>query len=524
MKSRKLLIRNWLVVTGEGTTHSDLLIIDGKIERIACQGEIPKEAAEDADFYDADGKWVLPGLVEPHMHIAAPLGGVTDILDFDSASRVAAYGGVTTFMDFSSALPGMSIRKAVQDRLDEMKVSKQDYSLHAKVVSLVSPETSARQAAADAKLFLARQKLEELKRQNAPEKTVSQLLDEIAEDERKLNEADRRVKEEVEARLDEIPALIREDKIPTFKLFMTYRKAHVMIDDTDLLRVMKKITECGGMAGFHAESNPISEYNDELFEKMGFLTPEGFARSKPNICEAEAVQRVLTFAEMLNARIYFYHITTKESVDLIRKAKARGVKVQAETCTHYLVLNKDRYKDPDTGRLYMMSPPLRSKEDSEALWEGINDGTLSIVSSDNCTFTREQKTGSTDYRKIISGTSGLGERLGLLLSEGVARKRITINKLVEIACENPARIFGLYPRKGCLQPGSDADIVVIDPHICRELTCSNLHYPDELDYSIYKGFTSAGWPVLVIRRGEVLMENDQYNEKCSEGHFLPAVI
>lgn len=524
MHTDSFIIKNGIVVTGSGMTESDIWIKNGKIYKIEDRGKIDASEAQVSDIYDASGKWVLPGLVEPHMHIAAPLGGVIDIMDFKSASKVAAYGGVTTFMDFSSTLPGMSVRKAVEDRLEEMAVAIQDYSCHAKVVSLVSPKTAAKQGLKNAELFEANQDREQAIKEGAADDVLKAIDGKIKKLSEEAREADEEVSREVQKRIDEIPELIRNDKIPTFKLFMTYRKAHVMIDDTDMLKVMRKITECGGMVGFHAESNPIAEFNDELFERENYLTPEAFAEAKSNKCEAEAVERVLHFAEMLRAKIYFFHITSKESVDLIRKAKMRGVNVTAETCTHYLTLTKERYKDPDTGRLYMMSPPLRTQDDCDALWEGINDGTISIVSSDNCTFTREQKTSSEDYRKIISGTSGLGERLGLLLGEGVGKKRITLSKMVQVACENPAKVFGCYPQKGCLQPGSDADIVVLNPTVNKELTCGNLHYPSALDYSVYEGFYSKGWPILVLRRGEVLLEEEQYHEDCSKGKLIKRVL
>ena len=521
---KSLLIKNGTVVTGAGMTESDILIRDGKIIEISDRGKIEDPEASLSEVYDALGKWVLPGLVEPHMHIAAPLGGIIDIMDFKSASKVAAYGGITSFMDFSSTLPGMSIRNAVRDRLKEMSEGKQDYSCHAKVVSLVSPITSARLAMANAELFDAKRKRDYLVAEKASVEEIKTINTECARLSENVDQIASLVQAEIDARMDEIPKLIREDKIPTFKLFMTYRKAHVMIDDTDMLKVMKKITESGGRVGFHAESNPIVEFNDELFAKEGRLSPKGFSEAKANVCESEAVNRVLTFAEMINAKIYFFHITTKESVDLIRKAKSRGVDVIAETCTHYLTLHKDRYEDPDSGRLFMMSPPLRSQSDSDALWEAILDGTISIVSSDNCTFTVEQKTASDDYRKIISGTSGWGERLGLLLGEGVAKGRISLPQLVKVACENPAKIFGTYPKKGCLQTGSDADITIIDPDCSQELTCENLHYPKNLSYSIYKGFYSKGWPVLVLRRGECILSNGQFCDNASNGEFLRRVL
>ena len=520
-KILNMLIKNGLVVSANGQTRSDVWIKDGKVAAVDDWGKI--QVPEDVEIYDAAGKWVLPGLVEPHMHIAAPLGGVIDIFNFESVSECAAYGGVTSFMDFSSTLPGMEIRKAVSARLDEMKVAKQDHSVHAKVVSLASPRTLADQMSANARVFELGQELEACEAGSKKEELKKELA--IAKEAALC--ADAKVQAEIDAHLDEIPKLIREDKIPTFKLFMTYRKANVMIDDTDMLRVMKKITECGGMVGFHAESNPISEYYDEYFGKEGLLDAASFPESKSNICESEAVGRVLTFAEMLGARIYFFHISTKESLDLIRKAKKRGVKVTAETCCHYLTLTKEKYKGTGEkdGRLYMMSPPLRTKEDVDALWEAINDGTISLVTSDNCTFTVAQKTSSDDYRKVISGVSGIGERLGLLLGEGVKKERISLSKFVEITSENPARVFGCYPKKGALVPGlSDADIVIVDPTVSKPLTASNLHYPKELDYSVYGEFISGGWPEMVIRRVEVMVKNGSYDPEISAGEVIQRVL
>lgn len=493
-----LVILNGYVITPESSGYRDIAIKDGRIAAIADKGKLPDEGRE---AYDASGKCVMPGLVEPHMHIKAPLGGVVDIMDFDTASRCAAFGGDTTFIDFTSTLPGDSLVDAVEFRKGEMEKSTLDYACHCKVVNLVRPELEAECTVAEARY----------------RKTGS-------EEDRKLAEsAAARVQEAIEARLSEIPRIIRDEGIPTFKLFMTYRKAGVMIDDTFMLKVMAAVRDNGGRVGFHAESNAIAEYNEERFAAEGKLGWEYFPECKGNICEAEAVERVLRYAEMLKAPVYFFHLTCRESVDLIRQAKSRGVDVIAETCTHYLAFNKGRNKGED-GILYLMSPPLRTEADQEALWEGLKDGTLSIVSSDNCTFSRKQKEaplngGPADFRKPISGVSGIEERF-TFMRHGVEEGRITDNDLVRILSENPARIFGCYPQKGCLAVGSDGDLAIYDPEKVSSLSLADLHYPEELEYSIYDGFSAKGKIVTTIRRGEFLVKDGVYNENASKGRFI----
>lgn len=454
-----LIIQNGTVVTAADTFLADIGVENEKISIIAAPGTL-KEAKR---IIDAAGKYVMPGMIEPHMHVAAPFGGTIDVLDFYSASKVGAFGGVTSFMDFSTTVKGMSVMQAVKERLEEMSHGALDYSVHAKFV-----------------------------------------------------EANEQVIGEVKELIDY--------GIPTFKMFTTY--PGVMIEDADILRVMEEAARCGGMCGFHAESNPISDFNREKLAAEGKLDFKYFPEWKPNPCEAEAVSRLLNFAEFLDAPIYFYHLSTKEAVELVRQAKAKGVKVQAETCGHYLTLTKEKNAGPD-GINYLMSPPLRTDEDRKALWEGLNDGTLSLVTSDNEAFTREQKESFldkdengnliVDFRKPVNGIPGLEERFGLLM-DSVNKGTITLNKLVEIGSTNPAKVFGCYPQKGCLDVGSDADIIVVDPEKVVPLTAENLHYG--LNYSIYDEFTSKGWPIMTIRRGEILVENGQFLGKEGSGRFL----
>jgi len=510
MLMSKILIKYGLVISPTGESYSDILIDGEKISRIGPRDTIAPDG--DTTVLDAAGKWILPGLVEPHMHIKAPLGGYTDILDFDSAGKCAAFGGVTTFMDFSSTLPGISLKQAVKERLDEMAAkSKLDYSVHCKVVNLVSKESLAA-------LMQAEVDLDHAIAGNGDKEKAEETLENAKKD----------VNKQIHDRLQEIPKII-QDGIPTFKLFMTYRKANVMIDDIYMLQVLETVRDAGGRCGFHAECNAIAEYNEELFARKGTLKWEDFPRCKPNICEEEAVRRVLYYAELLHAPIYFFHISTKGAVEAIRQAKARGVDVIAETCSHYLMLTDEMNKGED-GILYLMSPPLRSKEDQDALWEGLIDGTLSLVTSDNCSFPRWMKedglTTDTkgkyiqDFTKVISGVSGIEERLGLLLSKVGKQKGFTRQKLVEVACANPARVFGCYPQKGCIAEGSDADITIVDPADKDYfLTLDQLHYPRSLDpknkdntleYAVYGACPAGGRVTHTIRRGEFLVKNGQY--------------
>ncbi|MCI2058584.1 MAG: dihydropyrimidinase [Oscillibacter sp.] len=459
-----LIVKNGTLVTADATFQADIGVQDEKISVVAAPGTL-KEAKR---VVDAKGKYVMPGMIEPHMHVAAPFGGTIDVLDFYSASKCAAFGGVTSFMDFSSTVKGMSVLQAVKDRREEMSHAALDYGVHAKFV-----------------------------------------------------EANERVIGEVKQLIDY--------GVPTFKMFTTY--PGVMIEDRDILEVLKEAAANGGLCGFHAESNPIAEFNRDNFAREGKLDWKYFPEAKPNACEAEAVQRILTFAEYLDAPVYFFHLSTKESMKLVREAKARGVKVLAETCTHYLTLTKAKNDGPD-GVLYLMSPPLRTKEDQAALWGALQDGTLSLVTSDNEAFTREQKESFLDkdangkpiidFRKPVNGTPGLEERFGLMMAEGVNRGRIGLNKLVELCSTNPAKVFGCYPQKGCLDVGSDADIILVDPDKAVKLTKENLHYG--LQYSLYEDFEAKGWPVMTIRRGEVLVEDGKFLGKEGTGRFLKRAI
>lgn len=470
-----LIVKGGTVVTASETFKADIGVEGEKISYIGAPGKLDYLVNENADagsltkVINADGKYVMPGLIEPHMHVMAPFSNTIDILDFYTASKCAAFGGVTTFMDFSTTTKEVPVLKAVEERIGEMSDSVLDYSVHAKFIT-----------AGDSQ--------EEL------EKTVKTLV---------------------------------EDGVPTFKMFTIY--PGVMINDADILRIMKAAKQEGALCGFHAESNAIADFMKTNLLNERKKDWEFFNKAKPNACEAEAVNRILTFAELLDAPVYFYHLSTKEAVEMVRQAKKRGVKVQAETCGHYLTLTDEKNKGKD-GINYLMSPPLRSEEDRKAMWEGLKDGTLSLVTSDNEVFSRKikekdleddaQTNGkAANFSIPVNGIPGLEERFGLLMT-GVNSGDISLNKLVEVSSTNPAKVFGCYPQKGCLAVGSDADIIVVDPEKTVPLVRENLHYPSELDYDLYEGFISKGWPVCTIRRGEVLVENGEFKGERKSGKFL----
>lgn len=474
-----LIIKNGTIITSDETFKGDIGIEGEKISCIGFPGKLDDLVNRDerkgslTRVIDAKGRYVMPGFIEPHMHVKAPFSGTIDMLDFYTASKCAAFGGVTSFMDFSTTTQEVPVLEAVEDRLREMaEESVLDYCLHPKFIHAGKNEGELR---AVIKAFVAR-------------------------------------------------------GVPAFKMFTIY--PGVMIQDADILRIMKLSKEEGALCGFHAESNDIAQFMTENLIEEEKKSWEYFNQAKPNACEAEAVSRIIQFAELLDAPVYFYHLSTKEAVEAVRQAKHRGLKVYAETCGHYLTLTDERNKG-ENGIHYLMSPPLRSETDRRAMWDGLRDGSLSLVTSDNEVFGRcikekdleKDQKGDVipDFRIPVNGIPGLEERFGLLMI-GVNRGEISLNQLVQLGSTNPARIFGCYPQKGSLEVGSDADIIIVDPEKEVPLTWENLHYPPELDYSIYEGFVSRGWPVCTIRRGEILVEDGQFKGEKGSGQFLKCKI
>jgi dihydropyrimidinase len=452
-----LVVRGGEVVTPHGRILVDVGVHDGRIATLSVQdgrGEARREI-------DATGLLVLPGLVDPHVHLGHRVllenEWVIAADDFSSGTRSAAVGGNTCVIDFALQRkldPASTLAARKADCADKAII---DYSFHVVL-------TRSERATGDA-----------------------------------------------------IAAVVNAG-VPSFKLYLIYRKQGRMADDGLLFNTLVEASRTGAIVGVHAENAAIAEYNTASLLEQGATSPVDFARSKPNHVEAEAINRVIFLAEHVGAAVYIFHLSTREGAELVARARARGVRVHAETCMHYLLLTESCYAGVD-GHRYICSPPLRTARDVDALWRGIVDRTIGVVSSDHCGFsTAAKERGSSDFTRAPNGLPGVTLRLPLLFTHGVAAGRIRVEDLVALLSTNPARLFGLYPRKGAILPGSDADLVLVDPARRKTVRADDLD--SRVDWSPYEGTELLGWPVLTIFRGEVVAQDGKCVTTLARGRFL----
>lgn len=460
-----IIIKNGNVVSVDSTVNTDIGICNDKIIKI---GDLSNEKA--VKIIDASNKYVLPGVIEAHMHCMAPFQGCFGANDFYEQSISGAFGGVTMFMDFANTFKGDSILEAVKKRYEEMSISSIDFSIHGKIVE-------------------------------SNDEVIKEIEDVV------------------------------EFGCPTFKMFMTYKKEGVMSDDETLIKVFEKSKELGAMPMIHAESNAIAELNIEKYIKENDLRWVNFAKSKPILCEAEAFSRAAYFTEYIGNGLIVVHTTNKEALDIARKFQKKNVPIYVETGPHYLTLFDDLYEDED-GHLAICSPPLRGRKEAEDLWDGLKDGTILLTGSDDCTFSYKEKSCFLekdenekfiqDFTKVVNGLSGLELRLPILLSEGVNKGRITINQLCALTSTNIAKIYGCYPQKGAILEGSDADIVIID--INKEVNMSKDILHNNIDYCLHEGMKIKGYPEITIARGKVIVEDGKFYGKKGDGKFIKRSI
>jgi len=448
-----------LVKNGTVATASDVFRADIKAE----DGIITKMAAtidEPVDkVVNAEGKIVVPGGIDGHTHFEMPFMGTTTADDFRTGTISAAAGGITSIIDFIVPQKGQPLKDALR-RWHEKASDKVlvDYGFHM--------------------IF------------------------------RDLNEGT----------LNEIKEIIAAGVI-SFKVFTTYRKEGLMLDDGGIATVMKEVSSNGGLVAVHAENNGLIERNIEVFLAEGKTGAEYHLLSKPQIVEGEAVQRMVTLARFTGANLYIVHLSTRMGRETVRDAQRAGQPVFAETCPHYLVFNDSVYKRSDAAH-YVMSPPIKAEEDRLALWQGLIEGDIKTVGSDHADFTSEQKAlGKDDFTKIPNGVAGTEVIMPVLFTEGVSRRRFSINRFVQVTSTNAAKAYNLYPKKGTIAVGSDADLVVIDPAFRAKLTADFLHA--NIDHSIYENFVTEGYPVTTISRGEVVVQDNQLVATPGRGRFLP---
>lgn len=449
-----LIIKNGTVVSPEVTLEVDVAVKDGKIAMLGKAAHMP----EAARVIDAAGKYVIPGGIDTHTHFDLPFMGTSTKDDFFEGTRAAAFGGTTTCIDFAIQFPGMMPMEAVQKRVaDAEGKAVIDYALHS-VITKATPEA------------------------------IAEMKD------------------------------IIEFGVPTFKCFMIYRKEGIMADDAIVLTAMEQCKKYNGLFGAHTENAPITEYNVEKALREGHHEAIWHALTKPPLVEAECINRALFLAKAAGVGFYDFHMSCLEGVEMIAEARAAGRPVYSETITHYLCLTKEKLKGPD-GINYICSPALRDQEHIDALWKGINDGSVQTLGSDEAAFDTKQKMikgGS--FEVVPNGMPGLEFRMPVVFSEGVSRGRITVNKYVAVTSTNAAKLMGLYPRKGVIAVGSDADIVLIDPDLEKTVTLADSKI--NIDWNPYAGMTVKGWPVMTIARGKVIVENGEFRGQAGAGEFL----
>lgn len=451
-----VLIKNGTIVTASDIYKGDIYIENGIIKEIAIN--IIKDADE---IIDAEGKYVIPGGVDIHTHFNLDVGIAVANDDFYSGTVAAACGGTTTIVDHMGFGPkGCNLKHQVDVYHGYAKgKSVIDYSFHG-VIQHVDNEI-----------------------------------------------------------LNEMEKIVKDEGISSFKLYLTY---DYMIDDEGVLKVLNKLKELGAITTVHCENHGTIKLLREKYVNLGLKSPIYHGLSRPVESEAEAVNRMINIASIAkDATLYIVHLSSKLALDYIKMASERGQKVYAETCPQYLILDENKYSLPNNeGLKYIMSPPLRKTEDKENLWKGINDGYIQTIATDHCpfSFNKDKQRGKDDFTKCPNGAPGVEERIPLIFSEGVKKGRISLNKFVEVCCTNPSKIFGLYPKKGTIQVGSDGDIVVIDPY--KEVTLSNDDLHSNVDYSAYEGIKLKGYPILTISRGEIIVRDNKFIGTKGRGNFI----
>ena len=458
----KTLLSGGTVVTATDLYRGDVLIEDEKIAAVAMPGGLTPEGGQipvDRTI-DASGKYIIPGGIDVHTHLDMPFGGTTSADDFESGTVAAAHGGTTSVVDFAIQYRGQTLRHAL-DTWTKKAEGKAviDYGFHMIVTELT---------------------------------------------------------DSVEGEMD---ALVREG-VTSFKLFMAYPGVF-MLDDGSIFRALLRTRENGGTICMHAENGGVIDVLVKRALAEGKTAPKYHALTRPARAEGEATYRAIALAEMAGVPIYIVHLSAAEALEMVTEARDRGLPAYAETCPQYLFLSYDNYEEPDfSGAKYVMSPPLRPKETQDRLWRGLAGSDLQAVSTDHCPFCmKEQKElGRGDFSKIPNGAPGIETRMSLVFDGGVRTGKIGLNRFVELTSTSPAKIFGLFPRKGTVAPGSDADLVVFDPNKKQKLSAKTLHM--KVDYNPYEGREVTGAAETVLSRGKVIVEKGRFVGKAGAGSFL----
>ncbi len=450
------IIHNGTIVTATDTYAGDIGVSAGKIAAIA--DHLPAESA--GKLLDAKGYLVIPGGIDVHTHLDMPFGGTTSADDFETGTRAAAFGGTTTLIDFAIQYKGQSLRQAFDTWMKKAEgKAVADFAFHCIITDLGT------------------------------------------------------------AQLEEMGALVREG-VSSFKLFMAYPGVF-MLDDATIFRAMLQAAKHGGMICMHAENGGAIDVIVQRALAEGKTAPKYHALTRPTTAEAEATGRAIALAEMAGCPVYIVHLSCNEALEKVREARDRGLPAYAETCPQYLYLSLDNMDAPGfEGAKYVFTPPLREKWHQEKLWQGLAHDTLQVVSTDHCPFCfKEQKElGKNDFTKIPNGGPGVEHRLSLIYSGGVHGGKFSENRFVQLVSTAPAKLFGLYPRKGTIAVGSDADLVIFDPNAEQVISASTHHM--RVDYSMFEGIRVRGVPKTVLSRGRVIIDDGKFTGHAGAGEFI----
>ena len=451
-----VLIKGGTVVNADRTFNADVLCSDGKIVSIGDNLEVPAGAT----VVDAGGQFVMPGGIDPHTHMQLPFMGTVTTEDFYTGTAAGLAGGTTMIIDFAIPNPQQNLIETYQQWREWAEKSVADYSFHV---------------------------------------AITWWDDSVYED---------------------MGTLVRDHGVNSFKHFMAYKGA-IMADDEILVNSFSRALELGAVPTVHAENGElVFRLQKELFDK-GITGPEGHPLSRPPECEGEAANRAIRIAEVLKVPVYIVHNSCKQSLEAITRARNEGQRVFGEVLAGHLLVDDSVYRHPDfdTAAAHVMSPPFRSKEHQAALWHGLQSGNLQTTATDHCCFCADQKAmGKDDFRSIPNGTAGIENRMEVLWHHGVGTGRLTMNEFVAVTSTNAAQIFNVYPQKGSIAVGADADIVVWDPEATKTISAKTHH--QKVDYNIFEGMEVKGCASHTISQGKVVWADGQLNVERGAGRYV----